>query len=282
MSRGRRFTSLESYEKALKEGVGVGSGEFYKPWLRPQDFTGSTGNRSAIRGLKTFRQHNMLSGIETEFFYLAEFNDAVIDIREQFPLLPLTLTQNIARIINVDHPALRRKAGEKGTPGVPSIMTTDFVLTFQNPDGSVRYQAYSIKSDEVITKRNAEKQEIERLYWEGINVRFQVYTGSDATRTKSTNISWVTSPFRMRGLSDYQPDAELLRSFPPGNYALNHMVRQIASITGAEVDTALDLLKFLIATKSIEVDMSFSIPATQVLVVLRNNACNMEVVNENH
>lgn len=82
-------------------------------------------------------------------------------------------------------------------------MTTDFVLTFQNPDGSVWYQAYSIKSDEVITKRNAEKQEIERLYWEGINVRFQVYTGSDATRTKSTNISWVTSPFRMRGLPDY-------------------------------------------------------------------------------
>lgn len=282
MSRGRRFTSLESYEKALKEGVGVGSGEFYQPWLRPQDFTRSKGNRSAIRGLKTFRQHSMMSGIETEFFYLAEFNDAVIDIREQFPLLPLTLTQRIARIINVEHPVLRRKAGEKGTQAVPAIMTTDFVLTFQNPDGSVRYQAYSIKSDEIITKRNAEKQEIERLFWEGINVRFQVYTGSDATRTKSANISWVTSPFRMKGLPDYQPDMRLLQAFPPGNYALNHMVRKVSLITGADIDTSLDLLKLMIATKGIEVDMSFNIPANQVLVVLRNNVCNMEVVNENN
>lgn len=282
MSRGRRFTSLESYEKALKEGIGFGSGEFYQPWLRPQDFTRSSGNRSAVRGLKTFRQHNMLSGIESDFFYLAEFNDSVIDIREQFPLLPLTLTQNIARIINVDHPALRRQAGQKGTPAVPSVMTTDFVLTYQNPDGTVRYQAYSIKSDEVITKRNAEKQEIERLFWEGINIRFQINTGSETTRTKSNNIRWVTSPFRMNGLPDYQPETGLVRLFPPGNYALNHMVRQIASITGADIDTALDLLKLMITTKSIEVDMTFNIPATQVIVVLRNRACNIEVVNENH
>lgn len=80
MSRGRRFIFLESYEKALKDGVGVGvgvgvgSGEFYQPWIRLQDFTGSRGNRSAIRGLKTFRQHSTLSGLENEFFYLAEFN----------------------------------------------------------------------------------------------------------------------------------------------------------------------------------------------------------------
>lgn len=79
MSRGRRFTSLESYEKALKDGVGIGSGENYQPWIRPQDFKQSTGIRSAIRGLKTFRQHNTLSSIESEFYYLAEFNDAVID-----------------------------------------------------------------------------------------------------------------------------------------------------------------------------------------------------------
>lgn len=282
MSRGRRFTSLESYEKALKDGVGVGSGEFYQPWIRPQDFTGSRGNRSAIRGLKTFRQHSTLSGLETEFFYLAEFNDAVIDIREQFPLLPLTLTQNIARIIDVEHPSLRRKLSDKCSPPVPSIMTTDFVLTFQNPDGSVRYQAYSIKSDDVITKRNAEKQEIERLFWEGINVRFQVYTGSDITRTKSDNIRWVTSPFRMKGLPDYRPERGLLEAFPPGNYALEHMVSKISSMSGIDSDTALDLLKLLIATKEIEVDLSFNIPATQALVVLRNSAYNMEVVNENH
>lgn len=282
MSRGRRFTSHESYEKALREGIGVGTGEFYQPWFRPQDFTRSTGNRSAIRGLKTFRQHSLLSGIETEFFYLAEFNDAVIDIREQFPLLPLPLTQNIARIINVAHPAMRRKKGETGGSPVPAVMTTDFVLTFRNPDGTVKYQAYSVKPDEIITKRNAEKQEIERLFWEGINVRFQVYTGSELTRTKSKNISWVTSPFRMNGLPDYQPAAELLKLFPPGKYTLGHMVDIIASVTGTEHDDALDTLKLMVATKSIDVDMTFNIPATQVIVVRRNSGYNVEMVYENN
>ncbi|MFW5393065.1 TnsA endonuclease N-terminal domain-containing protein [Yersinia sp. 2544 StPb PI] len=268
--------------KALQEGVGVGSGEFYRPWLRPQDFTSSKGNRSAIRGLKTFRQHNMMSGVETDFFYLAEFNDAVIDIREQFPLFPLTLTQNLARILKVLHPAIRRKAGESETSTVPAVMTTDFVLTFQNPDGSVRYQAYSIKPDEVITKRNGEKQEIERLFWEGINVRFQLFTGSEATQTKSKNISWITSPFRMNGLPDYHPAPTLLALFPPGEYALIHMIRKIASVTGLADEVSLDALKLMIATKNIEVDMTYNIPATQVVIVLSNSVCKMGGANENY
>ena len=60
------------------------------------------------------------------------------------------------------------------------------------------------------------------------------------------------------------------------------MVSKISSMSGIDSDTALDLLKLLIATKEIEVDLSFNIPATQALVVLRNSAYNMEVVNENH
>ncbi|STP68536.1 Tn7-like transposase TnsA [Escherichia coli] len=56
------------------------------------------GNRSIVFGLKTFRNHHLLSSVESNFFYLAEFNDSVIDIREQFPLFPLRLTQQIAII----------------------------------------------------------------------------------------------------------------------------------------------------------------------------------------
>nr|WP_256261117.1 TnsA endonuclease N-terminal domain-containing protein [Shewanella sp. NIFS-20-20] len=45
-----------------------------------------------------------MSSIESEHFYLAEFSDRVIDIREQFPLFPLNLTQKISKILGVEHP----------------------------------------------------------------------------------------------------------------------------------------------------------------------------------
>lgn len=282
MSRGRRFTSFESYEKALRDGTGVGSGEYYKPWIRPQDFTRSKGIRSAIRGLKTFRQHSTLSGIESEFYYLAEFNDAVIDIREQFPLLPVTLTQNIARILNISHPTLRRKACDTDEPVIPAVMTTDFVLTFREPDGTLRYQSYSVKPDVVISRRDAEKQEIERLFWEGINVRFQLYTGSQVTRIKSNNINWFTAPFRMNGLPEYQPDPSLLKAFPPGQYALPWMVKHIASSLQISTDDAFVMLKFMLATKSIEVDLTSDIVSSGCVVVLHKSATGMELAHENN
>jgi len=282
MSRGRRFTSLESYEKALKGGVGIGSGENYQPWIRPQDFTKSSGIRSAIRGLKTFRQHNTLSGIESEFYYLAEFNDAVIDIREQFPLLPITLTQNIARILNVPHPALHRNVKSADNPPTPAIMTTDFVLTFRNSDGSIKYRAYSVKPDEIISRRDAEKQEIERLFWEGINVQFQVYTGSKINKIKSNNINWFTAPFRMHGLPDLNIDSSILRRFPPGQYIFPDIVKKLTSSMHIYPDSTLYVLKFMLATKSIEVDLTTDIVNCGYITVLRNSAYEAGLTNENN
>lgn len=106
MARGRRLKSYLDYENALGDGIGVGYGQSYQPWLRAQDVK-SRGNRSIVFGLKTFRNHHLLSSVESNFFYLAEFNDSVIDIREQFPLFPLRLTQQIANHLHFQHPMVR-------------------------------------------------------------------------------------------------------------------------------------------------------------------------------
>lgn len=282
MSRGRRFASFESYEKALREGVGTGCGEFYKPWIRPQDFTKSRGIRSAIRGLKTFRQHNTLSSVESEFYYLAEFNDSVIDIREQFPLLPITLTQNIARIINVNHPSIRRRPGETDRPPLPAVMTTDFLLTFMTVDGTFKYQAYSIKPNELISRRDAEKQEIERLFWEGINVRFQIYTGSKINTIKSSNIRWFTAPFRMNGLPEFNVNPALLEIIQPGQHLLTHLVNIISSFLHTSTEDSLTVLKFLLATKSIEADLTSDIAGDGTITILRSNHQHRRMVNESY
>lgn len=88
MGRGRKLETFKDYSRALKGKYGLGEGKNYKPWLRVQDVK-SKGIRSQIYGRKTQRIHHLLSSIESQLFYLNEFSDSVIDIREQFPLLPV-------------------------------------------------------------------------------------------------------------------------------------------------------------------------------------------------
>ncbi len=121
MATGRRLKTLDDFNRSLKNKYGVGVGTEYKPWLRIQDVA-SRGIRSQIWGRKTNRVHHLLSSIESQFFYLAEFSDSVTDIREQFPLLPITLSNKIAVTLGVEHPKVP-------VNGELNIMTTDFLLT---------------------------------------------------------------------------------------------------------------------------------------------------------
>lgn len=121
MGRRRKLETLDDFQRALKNKYGLGEGDCYKPWLRVQDVR-SIGNSAKIQGIKAKREHHMLSEHESCFFYIAEFCDSIIDIREQFPLLPLNLSVKIAKTIGVNHPVI---------PNTKSlnVVTTDFVLT---------------------------------------------------------------------------------------------------------------------------------------------------------
>jgi len=57
--------------------------------------------------------------LERNYFYLTEYSDVVVDIREQFPLLPLEETIVIAEELGLKHPT-NPKTQE------PIVMTTDF------------------------------------------------------------------------------------------------------------------------------------------------------------
>jgi ABC-type multidrug transport system fused ATPase/permease subunit len=64
----------------------------------------SQGLASRIKGWKTGRVHHLLSELETSYFYLLEWSLSVLDIREQFPLLPLEETLAIADQCGIAHP----------------------------------------------------------------------------------------------------------------------------------------------------------------------------------
>lgn len=64
-----------------------------------------------------------MSDLEPNYFCLTEYSDLVVDVREQFPLLPLEETIVIAEELGIKHPT-DPKIGE------PIVMTTDFLKRY--------------------------------------------------------------------------------------------------------------------------------------------------------
>lgn len=260
MGRGRKLESFKDFERALKNKYGIGQGFNYKPWLRIQDVK-SKGTRSLIYGRKSQRDHHMMSSIESEHFYLAEFSNNVIDIREQFPLLPLNYTQKIARTLGVEHPKHPQSKE-------PIIMTTDQLLTIDSPQGAT-YHAISVKpEDESGDLRVLEKIDIERVCWELLGVKFSYFTGNELTRVQSSNLHWATSPFREnpKVFSSDQVDCAL-SVLAIGQHFIEDLCNQLISMNITSDYDALLLIRFLIADKFIDVDLSTNIPESGLIDV---------------
>lgn len=121
--------------------------------------------------------------MERNYFYLTEFSDVVLDIREQFPLLPQEETIVIAEELGIKHPT-DPKTGD------PIVMTTDFLLTVDKGQG-VFEVAHTIKmKDKLLEERVLEKFEIEREYWERKGTSWGIVTEEEIDKTMARNISW--------------------------------------------------------------------------------------------
>lgn len=64
----------------IKEGRGQGIGFEYKPWINIQDVP-SLGRSTRLKGIKTGREHQFLSDMERNYFYILEYSEQVVDIR---------------------------------------------------------------------------------------------------------------------------------------------------------------------------------------------------------
>ncbi len=76
----------EKKERFIIEGCGAGDGRDYKPLLRIQDFP-SLGRVTRVLGWKTKRIHHLFTDMQTKYFYLLDWQDGIIDIKELFPYL---------------------------------------------------------------------------------------------------------------------------------------------------------------------------------------------------
>ena len=159
-----------------KEGRGSGFGADYKPWTLARE-VGSNGTSSVFNDWKHGRQIQCLSQCEEKAYYLLRWRDDVVDIREQFPL-DLNLTRAIARRLGLPHPHNRN-----------TRMTTDFLVTFQNPDGKYYMEAYNIKANRDAFDQYALKNfAIEQAYWNIKGIKIEVILADNLNIILYSNI----------------------------------------------------------------------------------------------
>ena len=161
------------------EGRGNGELSNYKPWLTIQDVP-STGRVHRLKGWKTNRIHHLLSDLERDYFYLLDWTEDVIDIREQYPL-DREKTVQIAEKKQINHPV-------DSTTRTPIVCTTDFLVTIRKGK-EILHIARTIKPHEKLNdKRVIEKFEIERQYWADSNVDWGIVTELDLPKETCKNI----------------------------------------------------------------------------------------------
>lgn len=245
-----------------KEGRGQGAGKNYKPWFTAKQVS-SRGNTHRPKGITTGREHLFLSDWEYYYFLLLDWSDVVSDIREQFPLLEITETMEIAQELGVDHPIDPKKNDLK-------VMTTD--IYWDRSDGS--QFAVSFKPFKLITEREIEKMEIERIYWQRRNVTWELITEHDVPMNYAKNIDYVHSTY---DLTDYHIPKDMVykakKIMEPllmkGQYKLTEITNMVDDRLGLEPGNCLTLARHFIMTKQWIINMEQIINPNEPLQIIR-------------
>jgi len=256
-------------EKMIKEGYGTGIGSEYKPWIKIQDVP-SLGRVTRVKGMKTNRQHELLSDMERNYFYILEYSDDVIDIREQYPLLPIEDTIAIANELGIKHPS-NPETGEY------IVMTTDFLITLSPKEG-IKEVARTIKSkDDLLNERIIEKFEIERVFWEKRDIDWGIVTEEEIDKTIAHNISFIQGYRDIRNVDSFSEMKiievkdfiyEFLKRIVDDQRSMRTICLAFDNDMNLEKGSGLSIFKYLIINKIIEIDISKKIDVNKNIPIL--------------
>lgn len=179
-----RYRAAETHavrERLIRQGRGQGNGATYQPWIRIGEFP-NRGNSFRVQSPLTGRIHHYLSNLEYRHHLLCEYLGNVIDIREQYPIHPITETLALAHELGIAHP-------EFG--GHARSVTTDALLTID--DGHTRWQlARSLKyTRDLADARTRENLEIERQAWLARGTPWELLTEHDLPEVLGQNLRWL-------------------------------------------------------------------------------------------
>ena len=255
--RGRRFKTQADIDRYINQGYGQGEGSKYLPWLRVQDVP-SEGRSRKAHGLKTNRLHQFLSDGEFAYFLLLEFSEQVIDIREQFPLFPTEQSLEIARQLGIQYPKYKDTQ-------LDYVLTSDFLITVQDPDGTRRFAARSFKCEEALRpdqelKRTIEKLELEKAIFQAQDINdWKLVTEKTMGATLANNLIWLRGG---RSVDPHLHDQGLhaifldsLEFYSSGERTLASIIRSASVLAHISYPDGVLLFKHLVLNKRIKMDI---------------------------
>lgn len=250
----------------------MGEGSDYKPWLTIQNVA-SHGRVHRIKGWKTEREHHFLSDLELHYFYLFDWAPSVVDIREQYPLLPLDDTIAISEELGIRHPT-------DPTSKESIVMTTDFLLTVVGREGLMR-EAIAVKPARELQKpRIIEKLELERLYWRTAGVSWCIGTERNLDMVVVKNLALLHDYRSLPETPLTSDDIASITTELTNGAAQSLPLRKIAAhcdkTLGVNHGTSLTIAYHLIATRQWQVDMHVAIDPGKPISFLSDRKPNQD------
>ena len=251
-----------------KEGRGLGQLREYKPWLTIRDVK-TIGFSHRIKGYKTNRTHHMFSNLELSFFLWLEWLPNVVDIRERYPLLPISKTIQIAEFLNIKHRVDPSK-------NEPVVMTTDFLVN-HIIDGEKVLKAYSVMSNNSLNSVGILRRLlIEREYWLQNGIDFQIVTEKEIPKEIVSNVDWCWTARNLEFLPIKNTEELLFIELFLSN-TLNNSNQSLAKICiesdyqlGFKPGSCIQLVKHFISNRYWSVDMTKRITTANTLEFKRN------------
>lgn len=260
--RGRRISD----KTKIKKGLGKGHGKKYSPMFTAWEIS-SRGKKVRVMGLKTNREHLLLSTLEQDYLYYVDFTkpNQVVDIREQFPL-DLVVTQGLCNELGIRHIV--------GKDNKITHYTTDFLLTMANGEYLARTCKYRKELNEK-EKEIKEKFTIEREYYRRLGIDWKIVREIDFDRIRAKNIGSCYKARTLSRFDDRLADYDfyescvytllgMLLNYP--DRTLGEIVRQYEEAVELK-GNGLNILKNMIINKVIKIDMKKFIVLEEPLTI---------------
>lgn len=236
----------QKIERYRKEGRGKGVGEAYKSWLTTSDMPNDYNEPMLTTpySWKHQRIYYLLSELDIAYFYMLEWDDNVIDIRENFPL-----DQELITKIVEGYDINNRKR-------IPRFVTTSFLITMQSNNIVARSV---LREKDLKNPKQILKLKIQQDYWKTLGVEWGIVSDKDINWTLASNVEMLHCK---RYCCHYNLDYDLCRLLigkiktekqERSNIEISSLFRELAyewkDVTPGELFTCL---WFLIANKVID------------------------------
>ncbi|MCP5297315.1 MAG: TnsA endonuclease N-terminal domain-containing protein [Rhodocyclaceae bacterium] len=264
MGRYRGVETPELRQRLIAQGLGQGTGSEYQPWIRVGDFP-NRGESFRAWCFKTGRTHHYHSVLEYRHHFVAEMQEEVDDIREQYPYLPMEETVHLASRLGIAHPSF---GGQLNTLTIDSLLTID--------DGrAIRHCARSIKyTKDLIVPRYQEILELERQSSLQRGYLWQLLTEKELTQTLEKNLRWLRKWMTVnRGTPDDDLQDRFIDAFCNADLSLTlgRILEGTAKRLAVSRLLAIHLFRHAAWTRAIRVDLYAPLQLTKSHVALLSN-----------